>query len=376
VAARPAAPTTLAASARTREVPKPTLLDAAGTQSAKAYTAALARGRKATLAKKYVQAEEQFSKCLELVRDDPRALAERGYARLLADKPVEARMDLLGARKAAPNSALLLQILHNLVLVEQRLGDERAASAYEAERKQLKSARRMPSGVDCSSDVSGSELEPRVVGAFEDALQLVLAAHAEALHSEAKEVIFEDPFSQVEGYADRLKAMAARSPFPDGRTVLYTSGGGAYENHAVIAQSGTFYVYPSLSSGTASRCCIFGLAEVSIDGGGARPWRIQRKVVELMGAYTCVGSDGTTSSCSEDEGQTWMSSCVWANAAVDLTILDAKTFRGIRQVSVSAHPSGEAAVAEPEHLLEIDWQADHAVVEACGERQLVRYGPE
>jgi hypothetical protein len=357
-------------------VPKPTPLDAAGTQSAKAYTAALARGRKATVAKKYVQAEEQFSKCLELVRDDPRALAERGYARLLADKPAEARTDLVGARKVAPNSALLLQILHNLTLVERKLGDERAASAYEAERKQLKSARRMPSGVDCRSDVSGSELEPRVVGAFEDALKLVVAAHAEAEHSEAKAVIFEDPFTQVEGYADRLKAMAELSPFPDGGTVLYTSSGGAYENHAVIAQSGKFYVYPSLSSGAFSRCCIFGLAEVKIDGGGARPWRIQRKLVELMGMYTCVGSDGSSSSCSEEEGQTWMSSCVWTNTTVDLTILDAKTFRGIRQVSASAHPSGEAAADEPQHLFEIDWQADHAVVEACGERQLVRYVPE
>jgi hypothetical protein len=265
--------------------------------------------------------------------------------------------------------------LHNLTLVERKLGDERAASAYEAERKQLKSARRMPSGVDCGSDVSSSVLEPRVVGTFEDALKLVVAAHAEAEQTEAKAVTFEDPSTQVEGYADRLKAMAAQSPFPDGGTVLYTSGG-AYENHAVIAQSGKFYVYPSLSSGAFSRCGIFGLAEVSIDGGGARPWRIQRKLVELMGAYTCVGSDGTPSSCSEEEGQTWMSSCVWTSTTVDLTILDATTFRGIRQVSASAHPSGESAADEPQHLLEIDWQADHAVVEACGDRQLVRYVPE
>jgi hypothetical protein len=110
---------------------KPTALDPAGLRVAKTYLAELGLGRKATLAKDYAQAAAHFSNALEALPGDPRALAERGYARLRASNLPEAEADLAAAMRGAPSSAVLLQILHNRMLVARQRGDENAATAWE-----------------------------------------------------------------------------------------------------------------------------------------------------------------------------------------------------------------------------------------------------
>jgi hypothetical protein len=367
-AARPAA----APSARVGT--RPTPLDKAGQRAAKAYLLALGQGRRATLAKDYAAADRHFSKCLELMPQDPRALAERGYARLLAEQLPEATADLMAAETRAPNSALKLQIVHNLLLLARKAGDDRAARAREDEEKRIKAARRLPSGVACTSNIGPSDLELRTVDSFEAALKLVVAEHAKADGVAGKDVSFAEPYSPDEGYEERLHAMAARRPFPDGAHVLWTSRDSRYRNHAVIAQAGKFYVYPNLSVGGAPLCGFEG-AQVTIEGGGATPWRIQREQVSLVRGYLYVGQDGTALGAPPDDEEAvpTMGFCGWTGTNTDVTVLDAKTFRGILHLSASAQPSGDGEASGPEHILEVEWWADHAMVEACGQRKRVPY---
>lgn len=344
--------------------PPPKVLDAAGQKIARSYALELGLGRKSTVAKDFEQAELHFSQCLDALPKDPRALGERGYARLLAGKLAEARSDLTEAERAAPSTTLRLQILHNLAQLERKLGDEARAKAYEEQRSKLKAARRLPSGVDCSTEVTESDLELQVAASFADVLKMILAAHAEADKSAPSEVKLYD--SGDDEYAAHLESLAKQQAFPDRALVLSTSGPGSNKNHGVIAQAGKFYVYPNLSSGYVALCGPEGLADVTIEGGGARPWRIQRSYRLLVRSYDCVDNCG-------GEGAVFQGSCWWTSSSIDVTYLEAGTFKPLRKISAAAQPSGEGTAQEPEHLLELEWQAARVAVDACGQHRDVQY---
>lgn len=101
--------------------------------AAEAYRDALGRGRNATRKKEYAAAIAAFDEALKHKPDDARALAERGYAALSAKEYEKARADLLAAKRLASDLALLSQIVHNLGLVEEAVGD----SALGKEQKEL-----------------------------------------------------------------------------------------------------------------------------------------------------------------------------------------------------------------------------------------------
>lgn len=354
VASKPAA-----SAARSRQ---PTPLDAAGLRAARSYLAELSHGRKATVAKDYAEAEEHFSKALEALPGDPRALAERGYARLLASKLPEAEADLRAAIHGAPSSAVLLQIYHNLMLVARQRGDEKAAKGFEEQKQKLKAARRLPSGLTCESEVVDSELKPQITSSIGDALKQLLAAHATEDGVAPSAVEFSsEPFDESIR-ADGLKALAAKGPLPEAGWQLWASGN-QMRNHALIAHAGKLYGFPNQSSGSMALCGWDQAGEVTIGGGGARPWYIQRTYRELARGYTPPDENGQT-----------MGFCTWTSTKIDVTILDSKTFEGIRTLSASARPTDEdAGGAEPEHLLELEWQADRVIVDACGQHSVVTY---
>jgi tetratricopeptide (TPR) repeat protein len=373
IAARPSgpAPSTPAPPSR-----KPTPLDEAGLRAAKAYSTELGRGRKATVAKDFVQAEEHFSKSLEALPGDARALAERGYARLLASKLPEAEADLAAAARAAPSSAVLLQILHNRMLVARQQGDEKAAKRFEDEQQKLKAARRLPSGVTCSSEVTASDLTPKIAKSVGDALELLLAAHAANDQTQRSSVqIVEGPLGGP-NEAERLKVLAAQGPLPDGGWQLWSQGNLAM-NHALIAHAGKLYAFPNQSQGGLALCGLDGAAEVTVGGGGAKPWYIQRSFLELQRGYLCEKPNNGSGPCGgEDDGpELHMGFCGWASTRIDVTILDSKNLEGIRTLSVSAQPS-DGSASEPEHILELEWQADKVAVDACGQHTLVPYAAE
>jgi tetratricopeptide (TPR) repeat protein len=355
---------------------KPTALDAAGLRAAKLYLAELGRGRKATLAKDFAQADEHFSKCLEVLPSDARALAERGYARLLASKLSEAEADLAAAARSAPSSAVLVQILHNQMLVARQRGDEEAATRFEAEKKKLKAARRLPNGVTCSSDLTDSELKPQAAQSLDDAFKVLVAAHAAEDNTAPSAVqIVEGPLGEP-NEAEPLKALAAQGPLPEGSWQLWSQGKSGM-SHVLISHAGKLHAFPNLSPVSMSLCGLDGSAEVKVGGGGTQPWYIQRTYRQMARGYLCEKPNNAAGPCgdADDVREMNMGFCAWASTNIDVTILDSKTFEGIRTLRVSAQPS-DGSADEPEHLLELEWQADKVVVDACAQRTVVPYAPE
>ncbi len=86
------------------------------------YRSAMTNGRVATLQRRYDVAIGAFDGALAAKKNDPRALAEKAYARLLSGKELEsARSDLTQAAANTKDPKLLSQIWFNLGLVEDDL---------------------------------------------------------------------------------------------------------------------------------------------------------------------------------------------------------------------------------------------------------------
>jgi tetratricopeptide (TPR) repeat protein len=92
-----------------------------------AYKAEMQTGRTQTKAKAYAEAIAAFDRALAKRPQQPRALAERGYAKLLANDLPGARVDLEAARERSDDPQRLGPIWFNLGLVEEAAGDAEAA---------------------------------------------------------------------------------------------------------------------------------------------------------------------------------------------------------------------------------------------------------
>jgi hypothetical protein len=348
---------------------------------AKAYLGALGRGRKATVARDFAQAEEQFSKCLELVPGDPRALAERGYARLLAEKVDEADADLALAEKEAPSATVLLQILHNRMLIAKKRGDGEAAARFERVKRDLKAAPRLDHGISCSFEERSSSLVASPAPSLDDALRILVESHAKAANGDTSHITFRIPGADSEDMNDvKLRALLVHGKLPDGGWTLATRDdeGGSVANHALFAHAGKLFTVPALSVGLPSRCSLDGLASVRV-GRGAGPWYVYREQISLYPAYTCEFDDHSYAPCGtvegKGEGTPVQTFCTWMMTDVELHLLDPTTFNGLRLLAVSAQ-AGDVASGEPAHLLDYEWQPTQLSVTACGTPRLIPYTPE
>jgi hypothetical protein len=353
---------------------KPTLLDDAAKSKAAAYLSSLYRGRKATVAKDYAQAEEQFSNCLKLVPGDGRALAERGYARLLAEKLAEAEEDLAAANRTAPDLKLLLQIIHNRMLVARKKGDERAAGAFERAVKELKQARQVGPGADCTSGSAESTLTPLRPKTMDEALHLARAEHVRTSKTALESTTLDDAKIPAGASEAELWKLVTGGPPRDGGWMLTTKGpeGEDRDTHALISQRGGLYLYPGLGHGLVGRCGYSPLCDVKVAGGVTEPWHLRITCQPNMSAYLCEYPDGAAAGCHlRENGTPIQTYCpVWSNER--LVVLDSKTFEGIVEINAS----GEAAVgdtSEIRRLLEPDFRAEEVVVKPCGQRQVVPY---
>ena len=94
------------------------------------YRAGMAKGRKATDAKQYADAIKGFDAALAAKKGDPRALAERGFARFLEGSDLAAAAkDLDRAWSGTKDGKLLSMIWFNRGLVEEKLGNAPNATA-------------------------------------------------------------------------------------------------------------------------------------------------------------------------------------------------------------------------------------------------------
>ncbi len=118
--------------------PKLTPLSAAQKQAVKKFHAAMKRGRVATDKKDYAVAVKAFSDALAVEPNEPEALAERGYAHLLAKEYDAASADLDAAAKRAAAASQQGMIWFNVGLLAEARGDAAAAKHAYAESNRIR----------------------------------------------------------------------------------------------------------------------------------------------------------------------------------------------------------------------------------------------
>lgn len=160
-------PRTATSTADTRDLAALRALSEQERAKAKSYADALARGRAATKSKSWPEAIVAFDDALGAKPHDPRALAERGYARLLAGKTFEAESDLREASQLALDPKLRAQIHFNLGLATEKTDHDNARAQFWASNHLSPSAAAKAKigdkpvcPIDVRHDLGGGELFP------------------------------------------------------------------------------------------------------------------------------------------------------------------------------------------------------------------------
>jgi hypothetical protein len=153
-------------------------------QESKRYQAALGRGRLATQRKDWKTACTAFDEALALMPEDPRAEAERGYARLLSGDLVGANKDLRDAQGHSSDRKLEAQIWFNIGLVAEKsesVEEARTAFARSVALNPTTSAQRKLEGESlCTVQVDRSVVPPRNFPSWREAWRALNDAASEA----------------------------------------------------------------------------------------------------------------------------------------------------------------------------------------------------
>jgi hypothetical protein len=121
-------------------------------ETAKHFVAELAAGRQHTAKRSFAEAIAAFDRALSAIPDHPRALAGRGYARLLAQELEQAEEDLQRALRRAPELNLRSAIVFNLGLVAERRGDAESARTAFLEAYALRPSAAVRAKLDVVDD--------------------------------------------------------------------------------------------------------------------------------------------------------------------------------------------------------------------------------
>lgn len=363
------------------ETRQPVALDDAAKHKADAYLKALGGGRQATVKKQYEQAEALFTRCLELSPDDPRALAERGYARLRAGNLVDADADFARAQQHAPSGALLQQILHNRMLAAKQSGDDAKARQFAAAEQQKKAARRVGSGLDCTLEIKPISVQPERPSSLSDAWKRIAAAHVSGAGENP--ALVPDPAAlSLKGNTVLAGASEAElwQRMTDGVeregawvVVSDDANGVTSGQHLLFAKAGHLFLRANQAFNWAGRCGPSG-GSVTVAGGGTVPWHATIVDSEAYTSLLCQWPDGKTAPCytRDDEGTPVQSYCSWTSHSEELVIYDANSFEALVSIVAEARPRDPDG-GEPESLLEADFQPTKVVVRACGTTREVPY---
>lgn len=164
-----------------------------------AYRAGMRAGRKATDKKQWSDAIVGFDQALAAKKGDPRALGERGFARLLEGKDLAAATrDFDQAASSTKDKKLLSEIWFNRGLLEEKRGnDTNAVAAFviantlrptDAARKKIEGKTACPVTVSDTLEVADA---PAVAGADWLALAKALPGAADVDPLKTKEDAFE-----------------------------------------------------------------------------------------------------------------------------------------------------------------------------------------
>ena len=147
----------------------------------KAYNAGLLAGRKATVDKDYAAAIKGFDEALTARPDDPRALSERGYAKLLARDYKGARADLDKSARGTSDKKLLASIWYNEGLISESLGEGASASLYFARSNALNPTKAAQAKLEgkskCPAAVDKTEALGKAVKSWREGWDVMAAAY-------------------------------------------------------------------------------------------------------------------------------------------------------------------------------------------------------
>ena len=213
-----------------------------------AYTSALVRGRRATIAKKWADAKAAFTDALRARPNDKRALAERGYAELLAGDTDAARTDLEAARDTDDN-ALAAQAWFNLGL----LGQDKDGGASDDTLADFWFSNQLHPSAAARAKIAGRSICPVSID----------PKHAAATHASSWLAVAKILTSGVKCQAPKsetdAKALAETPGLPvSGQGTFYVVRSGTLdlqncvenETHVVQTRGADFWVYPNMGTGT------------------------------------------------------------------------------------------------------------------------------
>lgn len=148
-----------------------------------AYKAEMQAGRTQTKVKAYAEAIAAFDRALAKRPQQPRALAERGYAKLLANDLVGARADLEAARERSDDPQRLGPIWFNLGLVEEAAGDVEAARRAFTRSNELRPGKavqaKLAGATACTAELDRTPVAGKQLASWKALHDHLLAGFAE-----------------------------------------------------------------------------------------------------------------------------------------------------------------------------------------------------
>jgi hypothetical protein len=319
-------------------------------------------GVEATVKKKdYPAAISAFERALAQRPGDPRAIFERGYARMMAGENELAVRDLKDANERAYSASLKGEIL----LAQAQMARFDGEKALEAKLRQkadaLEKTRLRLDGGTCDIDVTRPNTSPIEAASFAAAWTTILEAHARQLG----QPIPEDP--DQAGFYLPMPVHASEAQARS--TIVGKDRAGAHgwhvstadtafiHEHLVVALGKRLLVYPNLTTTMNGRCGNEGDAPVF--RSGARP--SITLVEEERSAGPLCAIDPKHCNPQGD-----LTVCVLAGWSYNTLVLDPTTMAVVLKVVERVNPKGSGFVKRHQPKVTVGIGADAVSITGCG----------
>jgi len=301
------------ANAAQREKKKP--LSADERAKLQSYHAALSAGRKATLDKDYPAAIKAFDGALAAKPEDPRALSERGYAKLLARDFKSARTDLDKSARTTTDNKLRAAIAFNQGLSAESLGEAAAAQLYFARSNALNPTKPAQTKLEgkskCPAALTKDEVKGSFVGSWRDAWTAMTIAYAAEVFPNTVE---DKPTSD-----DAVKKLVCEADCKGEGPWVVTRGNGLWGVRFLAAMAaGNKIALVPLGAFEYFNCG--GDYKSEISGSGF----VHLKAVEsvFVRGWTKEGKDGFEPCDEKAPPETCFSACAGAETTVEHLFMD------------------------------------------------------
>jgi tetratricopeptide (TPR) repeat protein len=356
------APSALAARGRDTDSAKPKELTAAEKREAAAYLAALGRGRKATVDKRWADAIAGFDAALKIRPKDARARCERGFAKLLSEDLVGARADLTAARDLAHDPIVLSQILHNLGRIEKAEGRLELAEGLFSRAKKLAAAARQGSKNDCPVETTAKRESGKVL----DSWKAVLAEAKAAFERESSEALRNMPPADATDDAIIRYLAREKPPAKNAWQITVENDGVTTWWGLVIARAdGKLLLFDDIGQKRVSRCGDGDQGVSATADGSVLSVTVDAHFSNY--AFMCEGPKGESKPCHEapdDSYKPVMSYCEAAQYGFRTTFYDLAS--GERTLTLVEEGSEEKQqVNEPRVTFELQKDAIQLAGAGC-----------